>query len=330
MTRLLRALASVLVVGLWLWLIPCLWYLLPEDPPGVRLTGCLVLALLPPVALVALPDRSRTRRGLAIAIVLLFAAWLSIPASNDGDWATEYARLPKSEIDGHRVTLRDLRSFEWRSETDFTPRWRDARFDLRELETLDFIKVHWGSAAIAHTMLSFGFHRPDGGWSYLTVSAETRRRADQEWSSVAGFFKQYTLMYVLGDETDLLELRTNVRGEDLYLYPTTTAPEDIRFLLVDILESANDFTATPRWYNTITDNCTTSLARHIRKLRGRRSWDPRLLINGHTDEMGIESGWILPKGSLEETRAHYYANPRVEADPSDYSNRLRGRVPEGA
>ena len=96
-------------------------------------------------------------------------------------------------------------------------------------------------------------------------------------------------------------------------------------LLVDILETADDLARHPQWYNTITDNCTTSLARHIRKLSGRRRWDPRLLLNGHTDEMGLESGWLTPHGDLEETRRHYHVNPKVDRiqDPTDYSRQIR-------
>ena len=181
--------------------------------------------------------------------------------------------------------------------------------------------MHWGIEAIAHTMLSFGFR--DG--RYLTVSVETRRRKGQDWSSIAGFFKQYTLAYVLGDERDLVRLRTNYRGENVYLYPTNTSKEAIRTLFIDIVETASLLAESPRWYNTISDNCTTSLARHIRKISGRRRWDPRLLVNGHTDEMGIESGWITPHGSIEETRAFYYVNPKVDRiqDPSDYSSQIR-------
>ncbi len=323
MTRLLRVLASIGVFGLWLWLIPCLYYA-PLPGGGVWTVAAAVFALVPPVALAFLPDRRRTLRVTGVVSAVLFAGWLVVPASNDGDWAPDYERLPTASFDGDLVRVRNIRNFDYRSETDFTPRYYDAIYDLEELDTLDFIKVHWGLENIAHTMLSFGFR--DG--RYLTVSVETRRRKDQEWSTVAGFFKQYSLAYVLGDERDLIRLRTNYRGEDVYLYPTNTPKEDIRLLFVDILETADDLAAHPQWYNTVTDNCTTSLARHIRKLRGRRRWDPRLLMNGHTDEMGIESGWLTPHGNLEETRRHYYVNPKVDRiqDPSDYSRQIRAQA----
>lgn len=305
----------MLVVGLWFWLVPSLYY--ATGTPAIPV----IFGLAPPAALIFLRNRKRTLLVTAVVCFLVFGWWNSIAPPSAADWAPEYARMPRAEFDGNRVTIRDIRNFEYRTETDFTPYWYDATFDLGQLETLDFFKVHWGSTLIAHTMFSFGF--ADG--RYVTVSVETRRQKGQEWSSVAGFFKQYTLSYVLGDERDLVRLRTNFRGEDVYLYPTNTPKEQVRFLFVDILERMNSLVDEPEWYNTITDNCTTSLATHARKLPGRRRWDPRLLINGHTDEMGIESGWITPHGTLEETRAHYYVNPKVEKieDPTDYSAQIR-------
>jgi len=175
-------------------------------------------------------------------------------------------------------------------------------------------------------MLSFGF----GNGRYLTVSVETRRRVGQEWSSVAGFFKQYEITYVLGDERDLLRLRTNFRGEEVFVYPTNTPKEDIRFVLLDILERANSLAEEPEFYNTISDNCTTSLATHIRKIRGRRRWDPRLLLNGHTDQMALEGGWITFDGTVEELRETYHVNRHVEDvdDPTHYSEMIRPPYPK--
>jgi hypothetical protein len=257
----------------------------------------------------------------------VFTWWGRIPATGEGDWAPEYSRMPVAEIDGNRVTMRSVRDFAYQTETDFEQRWYDATYDLGELETLDFVKVHWdGLVNIAHTMLSFGF--ADG--RYLTVSAETRRREGQEWSSVAGFFKQYELTYVWGDERDLIRLRTNYRGEEVYLYRTNTPRKDVRALFLDILERTNSLAAEPEFYNTITDNCTTSLATHIRKIRGRRRWDPRLLLNGHTDEMALETGWITSDLPLEEMRDAHHVNRHVRdvADPTHFSEMIRPLYPK--
>ena len=52
--------------------------------------------------------------------------------------------------------------------------------------------------AIVHTMLSFGF-----AGEPVTISIEKRKERGEACSSLAGFFRQYELMYVVDDEHDL-------------------------------------------------------------------------------------------------------------------------------
>ena len=47
--------------------------------------------------------------------MVLVAWWSRIPASNDRDWAPEYAVLPRATIEGDRVTLHNLRNFDYRT-----------------------------------------------------------------------------------------------------------------------------------------------------------------------------------------------------------------------
>ena len=74
---------------------------------------------------------------------------------------------------------------------------------------------------MAHTLVSFGF---DDG-QYLAVSVEARRQDWQSYSPLWGLFRSYELMFVLGDERDLVRLRTNIRRERVYLYRVASAPE---------------------------------------------------------------------------------------------------------
>ncbi len=83
--------------------------------------------------------------------------------------------------------------------------------------------IYWGSPLIAHTIVSWQF---DIG-PPLAISIETRKKVGQEYSAVEGFFKQYELVYVVADERDVIRLRTNYRGEHVYLYPLRT-PRDMK------------------------------------------------------------------------------------------------------
>jgi hypothetical protein len=168
--------------------------------------------------------RWRAAAVFVLGFALLGAWWSTIPPANDRDWAPEYAVLPRATIEGDRVTLHDVRNFDYRTETDFTPRYEERTYDLRRLDSMDLVASYWMGEAIAHVMLSFGF----AGEDFVAVSIETRRERTEGYSTVAGFFKQYELFYVVADERDLIRLRTNYREhppEDVYLYRTDTRPE---------------------------------------------------------------------------------------------------------
>ena len=108
--------------------------------------------------------------GLAVAVALVLVVWGSARPSNDRDWPPEVAGLPHATVDGELVTLHDIRNFDYRTETDFTPAYYDRTFDLRSLDPLDLVTSYWMGPAIAHVFLSFGF-----GDEHVAVSIEARK-----------------------------------------------------------------------------------------------------------------------------------------------------------
>ncbi len=77
---------------------------------------------------------------------------------------------------------------------------------------------------MTHTLVSFGFTDE----RYLCVSAEARRQAWQRYSPIWGLFRNYELMFVLGDERDIVRLRTNVCPEQIYMYRLRMTVTDTR------------------------------------------------------------------------------------------------------
>ena len=124
---------------------------------------------------------------------------------------------------------------------------------------MDLFLVVWGSPLIAHTIMSFGF---DDG-RYLAMSIETRKEKGEEYSAVGGFFKQYELIYVVADERDVVRLRTNYRGEEVYLYRLRESPEIARPMFLEYLRHVNRLRDRPEWYNALTHNCTTAIRGHV-------------------------------------------------------------------
>ena len=184
--------------------------------------------------------------------------WQTIKPSNERDWQTDVAILPYAEIEGDIVTVHNIRNFDYRSETDYTPAYYDKRFDLRKLEGVDLVAVYWMGPAIAHIFVSFAF----AGGDHLAISIETRKEKEESYSTLRGFFRQYELYYVVADERDVIRLRTNYRNdppEDVYVYRVHGPLENVRRVFLGYMNEINALQTHPEFYNTLTTNCTTGI-----------------------------------------------------------------------
>ena len=162
----------------------------------------------------------------------------------------------------------------------------------------------------------------------MIVSVETRRERHESYSTIAGFFKQYELFYVVADERDLLRLRTNYRKdplEDVYLYRVHAPKENVRRFFLDYVKKINSLAEEPEFYNTFTTNCTTSVLTHARVHPGslRLSW--KILLSGYVPEYLYERSRIdtsLPFAELKR-RAHINAAAKAADTAADFSQRIR-------
>lgn len=322
----LRAVVAVpLLLATLFWTL-ALYYLVP-GPSWVPVAAAATYALATVLTLVFVrPFRlALTLYGGAFAALLVW--WGGILPSASRDWAPDVARLPHGEIQGDVLTLHDVRDFDYRSETDFEPRYDERRYDLSQITGLDLFLVHWGSPAIAHTIVSWEFENG----SHLAISIETRKDKTQVYSAVAGFFKQYGLIYVAADERDVVRVRTNYRSENALLYRLATPPARARELLEDYVSTMNDMAKTPRFYNAFTDNCTTSIHNHARRINpGGSPLDWRLLVNGYVDEMLYEQGVVNTSLPFAELKSKSSVDARAKAadQAPDFSARIREGLPE--
>ena len=242
--------------------------------------------------------------------------------SNERNWSPEYARPPWAETESDRVIIHNFRNCDYRTETDFTPRWETKTVHLSKIRGSDFFMDYWGSPHIAHTLVSFDF----GDEGRVCTSIETRRERGEVYSAVRGFFRQFELYYVFGDERDLIRLRTNYREEEVYLYPMVKmTPETTRILFLAYLRAANDLRSRPRWYNAATSNCTTNIAGNAEACGAPRMWDWRILVNGHLDEYLYERGTIPHSLPFAETRARSRITPQAldHGAAPDFSDLIR-------
>ncbi len=283
-----------------------------------------VLAIL--VALIFLRG-SWSRVGATVGgFVIVLAWWLTQKPSNDRAWQPDVARTASAEIDGDTVTIRNFRNCDYRTETDYTPRWETKTVRLSELRGADLAINYWGSPLIAHPIVSFRFGDDD----QVAFSIETRKEVGESYSAVRGFFRQYELIYVVGDERDLLRVRTNYRqGEDVYLYRLNLPPAEVRGRFLEYLARLNEMHAKPVWYNAVTTNCTTSI-RTQRAGAKRAPFDWRIIANGKMDEALYERGVLdrsLPFADLRQ-RARINELARAADHAPDFSRRIRVDIAE--
>jgi Domain of unknown function (DUF4105) len=172
--------------------------------------------------------------------------------------------------------------------------------------------------------MSFGF--VDG--RYLDFSIELRRTQNDQYSAVAGFFKTRELVYIGADERDLLTLR-KVRNEQIQLYRLRTPPERARALLAEYFKQANDLAAHPRFYNTLTTNCTTTIFKMVRAVTSSIPFNWRVILTGHLPAYLYDHGAVDTSIPLEELRQRADITGRVEAGLSEleFSSRIRDGVP---
>lgn len=317
----LRRLATALA---WAWAALAIAFSnLPGE--GLRIAGALAFAAAAPAAWKLLPDRRRAALGFWAAFLWILAWHLWIPPSNDRDWSPDQAVLPEVEVEGDRVAIRNIRDFAYRTPTDYTPRYYDRTFDLDALDSVDFVVEHFSAwEGAGHMLLSFGF----GGRDYVAVSVEIRKEKGESYSALKGCFKQYELMYVIGDERDLIGLRANARGDDVYLYPARTTREKMRALFLDVLARAARLRREPEFYHTLANACTTNIADHVNVVSPRRvPFSLRTRMAGYADLLAYELGLIDTDAPLEELRRRHHINEAAAAhrDAPSFSRGIRKR-----
>lgn len=319
-------LLTLLLVAAAAWGGMALWLRLPYGDAG---RGLIVAALLAAMLLVVMLVWRRTPVAagglLALAWLPLLLWWSTILPSNDRDWRPDVARVSTARIDGDMLTVRNVRNFNWRSDTNFDPYWETRVYDLKALRGADLFLSYWSGELIAHAIISFDF----AGTLPLAYSIEIRREKGEQFSSIAGFFKSYELVVTAADERDVVKVRSVVRGEDVRLFRLDIEPATTQGLLREYVSVSNDLAANPRWYHTLAANCTTVIFGMARRLDPRVAFDWRILLPGRLPEYlranqfitrDVPLHTLVTKGRIRDRAAGAYPDP-------GFSARIREGVP---
>ena len=308
--------AAAVLVG---WTLLAVWYA-PLPWPRVRALAAVAFAAFAAWAL------WRSRHGwplLLLAGLLLgwWLAWTTIQPSHDREWRPEVAVMPRIRIEGDRILVSGYRNFEYRSVDDFTVRHEDRELSLSKLVAMDFYVSYWRKGPVAHTFVSFIFEDADP----LAISIETRPEAGEDFAPVASLFKRFELIYVAGDERDLAQVRSNHRGEQVFLYKTNLSTDAVRRLFLVYAERINELADRPEFYHLLRNSCTVNIVRYANRIGRTGLLDIRHLLNGWSDRYLYRTGFVdtsLPFAELR-ARSHINAAAAAAADDPAFPARIR-------
>lgn len=288
----------------------------------------LVLAIAFAVLAVWTLWRARTMRAYLVfaAALCVVVLWhLSIAPSHDRQWRPDVAVMPRAFIDGDRVRLTGVRNFDYRSVEDFTPRYEEREVMLSHLQTVDLYISYWMPGPVGHTFVSFVFDNAPP----VSISIEARPEIGKGYDPIASIFKQFELIYVLGDERDLVRVRTNYRHEDVYLFKVRMAPEHARELFMIYLDRMNQLADRPEFYRLLSNSCTINIVRYANQISPFSRFDIRHYLNGLFDSYLYDRGNLDTSLPLDELRRRSHINEVAQSadDAPDFSERIRASLP---
>ncbi|MFZ1196015.1 MAG: DUF4105 domain-containing protein [Pseudolabrys sp.] len=269
-----------------------------------------------------LPRKSLIFFALCLGVIVW---WILIPPSHDRPWRPDVAVMPRVVVDGDRVRITGVRDFDYRSLNDFNVHYEDREVQLSHLTGLDFFVSYWSEGLVGHTFLSFIFDNAPP----LSISIETRPEVGEGFNPIASLFKQFELIYVVGNERDLVRVRTNYRKETVYLYRLNSSPEHVRRLLLVYLERINELADRPEFYHLLSNSCTINIIRYANAAGRAGSFDIRHLLNGLIDSYLYHSGRVDTTLPFDELRRRSLINAVAQAadNAPDFSERIRASLP---
>lgn len=272
-----------------------------------------------------LTRKPRMRWAFAGLFLVVLIWFISIRPSHDRPWRREVTVMPRAIIDGDHVRLTGVRNFEYRSRDDFTEHYEEREVSISHLTSIDFFVSYWKIGPVGHTFLSFNFDNAPP----VCISIETRPEVGEGFAPIASMFKQFELIYVVGDEHDLVGVRVNHRGEETFMYPIRTSQAGAQRLFRVYLDRINELADRPEFYNLLSNSCTINIVRYANVAGRVGRFETDQLLNGFIDRYLYRSGRIDTTLPFDELRrlSHINQAVRTAADAPDFSEQIRAALP---
>ena len=299
--RIVDALIWASVFVFFLWAMGALYFLVYL--PGWLRTGlAIAYAIAVPVGIWRSSNRARTRAWIAGSIIIIYTATLWVRPSNDRNWAPDHAQVAEASIKNGTVTINHFRNCQYRSKSDYDAIFEAKQFPLQNIQSVWLIVQKFSAAeGLAHVFLSFGLKpgqsdAPD----YFSVSVEIRRERGETYSPIKGLYRNYEITHVIGDERDLIGVRTVYRPDDrVYMYRINATPQQAQQLFANFVERIQSLHAKPQFYHTLLNNCANGITGLTYELTPEPiNWlDYRIVLPGHSGQFAWESGLVGDRAS---------------------------------
>lgn len=264
--------------------------------------------------------------GISVLVAALF--FTLVRPDPNLNWAADHAHHPQVTFSGDIVTVKNFRNFTWRTSTDFDPKWEERTYDLSTITSMYYVVVPIRQiAGVAHVFVCFGFS--DG--QHVALSVEGRRVVGRPYRVIQSMFRQYQIIYVIGDERDVVGLRGAVWKNEVRFWPAATSPDRVRAIFVSMLEQAHSLEKNPEFYHLLVNNCMTNITRHLRALGGHSlPYDFWLLLTGLSDRAAFRLGYFDTHLPFEEARRAFTVDDWMRTTPLDegFAQRLRDLLRE--
>jgi hypothetical protein len=267
----------------------------------------------------------------ALAVGWLAYKLLVLQPTNDRDWEYGMDTLPHITVSGSNVSVQHERDFRWTADGPSSSGYIDRSYDVQHLEQVWFVEEPFtiapfdGFQGVAHTYFVFDFQDQQP----VAISVESRREQGEGYEPIHGLFNEYELIYVWGTEQDLTGRRAMLERNQLYMYPLIGSMDSARALFVDLAEVTQQLETHPRFYNTLTSNCTNELAKVANQAQpGAISPNLALIFPGYAARLLYDLGYIQNNAPFETVRERYAITDAVIAigEVPDLSQLLRSRL----
>jgi hypothetical protein len=209
------------------------------------------------------------------------------------------------------VRLTQVRDWRYSRTAVLSKDYRSVRYDPADVTGLWVYEQELGMGGrIAHTFLVFEFPEAYGANRWLGLSVETRREVDETYSLVGGVLQKFEVTHIWANEEDLVTRRVAYLDYPLTRYRVTVSNENVARLFRQFVQETEELARSPRWYNTLTTNCTSSLIQYVNEVEpGSIPWHYSFILTGRTDEYLARLGYLDSGSAQPITREWLAANP---------------------